>query len=64
MAFPKSVLLKKWIREGIQAEKMDLAVEAYMKRQTDLRGGAAMAGVSYNRFMHEVQSRNIVILDD
>lgn len=63
-ALPESFLMKKWIQEGIQAKKMDLAVEAYMKRRTDLRGGALMAGVSYNRFMHEVQSRNIVILDD
>jgi hypothetical protein len=63
-ALPESVLLKKWILEGIRAEKMDLAVEAYMKRRTDLRGGAAMAEVSYDRFMHEVESRNLVILDD
>lgn len=63
-SLPESFLMKKWINEGIQAEKMDMAIEAYMKRRTDLRGGAAMAGVSYNHFMREVQERNIVILDD
>lgn len=61
---PESILMKKWIQEGIQAQKIEMAVQAYMQRKTDLRGGAAMAGVSYNRFLHEVQSRNIVILDD
>ena len=35
-----------------------------MERKTDLRGGAAMAGLSYNRFLREIQSRRIVILDD
>jgi len=41
-----------------------LAIRAYMERKTDLRGGAAMAGLSYNRFLREIQSRRIVILDD
>jgi len=27
-------------------------------------GGAALAGVSYNRFLREVQARHIVILED
>ncbi|HEX6386960.1 MAG TPA: hypothetical protein VF177_20040 [Anaerolineae bacterium] len=35
-----------------------------MQRKTDLRGGADMADVSYNKFLQEVQARNIVILDD
>ncbi len=60
----ESALMKKWILEGIQTEKLERAIQAYMKRETDLRGGAALAGVSYNRFMKEVQDRNIVILDD
>jgi predicted HTH domain antitoxin len=60
----ESSLIKKWILQGIQAEQMELAIQAYMRRMTDLRGGAAMAGVSYNRFMAEVQRRNIVILED
>lgn len=59
----ESALMKQWIQEGIQAKKLDLAIQAYMDRKTDLRGGAVMAGVSYNRFMREVQSRNIVILE-
>jgi hypothetical protein len=44
--------------------KMDDAIRAYMVRGVDLRAGAAMAGVSYNRFLREVQARNIVILED
>lgn len=35
-----------------------------MEREIDLRGGAAMAEVSYNRFLREVQKRHIVILED
>jgi len=60
----ESALMKQWIQEGIQAKKLDLAIQAYMDRKTDLRGGAFMAGVSYNRFMREVQFRNIVILEN
>jgi predicted HTH domain antitoxin len=60
----EAVLMKKWILEGIRAEKMEMAIQAYMQRKTDLRGGATLAGVSYNRFMDEVQKRNIIILED
>ena len=60
----EAALKKKWIQEGIRAEKLELAIQAYMQRKTDLRGGASMADVSYNRFIDEVQKRNIIILDD
>jgi predicted HTH domain antitoxin len=60
----ESALMKKWILEGLKAEKLERAIQAYQKRQTDLRGGAAMANVSYNRFMREVEARNIIILDN
>lgn len=63
-AMNESALMKKWILEGIQIQKLERAVRAYMERETDLRGGAAMAGVSYNRFLHELQKRNIVVLED
>ncbi len=63
-AINESALMKKWILEGIQTQKLILAVQAYMERETDLRGGAAMAGVSYNRFLNELQKRNIVVLED
>jgi len=45
-------------------ENMERAIQTYMQRKTDLRGGAALAGVSYNRFWHEVQKRNIVVIDE
>ena len=32
--------------------------------QHDIITGAAIAGVSYNRFMRELEKRNIIILDD
>jgi predicted HTH domain antitoxin len=63
-AFIIVMRLKKWVLEGIRAHKLERAVHAYMERETDLRGGAVMADVSYNRFLHEVQKRNIIILDD
>lgn len=56
--------MKQWIREGMRARKIELAIQAYMQRKTDLQGGAAMAGVPYNRFLREVQAHNIVILED
>ncbi len=60
----EAALMKKWVLEGVRAYKLERAIRAYMERETDLRGGAAMAAISYNRFLHEVQKRNIVILDD
>ena len=35
-----------------------------MQRKTDLRGGAALAGISYNEFLQEVQARNIVVFEN
>ncbi len=63
-AATESALMKKLILEGLQAQKLDRAVQAYMRREVDLRGGAALAGVSYNRFLRQVQARHIVILED
>jgi len=63
-AIAEASLMKKWVRDGLQAQKLELAIRAYMRRDTDLRSGAAMAGVSYNRFLRELQARNVVILDD
>ena len=56
--------MKKWVLEGIRAQKLERAIRAYMERETDLRGGAALAGVSYNRFLRELQKRHIIILED
>ncbi len=63
-AISESSLMKKWVLDGIRAYKLERAIRAYMDRKTDLREGAIMADVSYNRFLHEVQKRNIVILED
>ncbi len=64
VATTEAALMKKWIHQGIQGEKLELAIRAYMQRKTDLRGGAAMAGISYNRFLREVQARNIFVLEE
>lgn len=64
VAATEAALMKKWIRQGIQHEKLDLAIRAYMERKTDLRGGAVMAGVSYNHFLREIQARNVIILEE
>lgn len=63
-AISEAALMKKWMLDGLQAYKLNLALQAYMDRRVDLRGGAQLAGVSYNRFLHEIESRNIVVLDD
>lgn len=63
-ASSEAALMKKWVQEGIKSRKLDLAIQAYMKGETDLRGAAVMAELPYNRFYHEIKSRNIVILDD
>lgn len=63
-AVSEAALMKKWVVDGLQSYKLELALQAYMQRRTDLRGGAELAGVSYNRFLYEVQAHHIVILED
>lgn len=60
----ESALMKELILEGIRLKKLELAIHAYMERKTDLRGGAMMAGISFNRFLREIQARNIVVLEN
>lgn len=60
----ESALMRKWILEGIERQKLDYALKLYMERKVDLREGAAIAGISFNQFMDEVEQRNIVILDE
>lgn len=63
-AISEAALMKKWVLAGIQAQKLDNAIQAYTQGKTDLRNGAAIAGVSCNCFWHEIQARNIVVLDN
>jgi hypothetical protein len=63
-AISEAALMKKWVIEGLYAHKLDLALQAYMACRTDLRGGAQMAGISYNHFLQAVESRNIVVLEE
>ena len=64
MAASETALLRRWIREGLRTQKIELAIRRYMQREVDLRGAAALAGVPYNRFLREVQARNVVVLED
>lgn len=64
LAASETALLHQWIREGLRAQKIELALRRYMRREIDLRTGAALAGVSYNRFLREVQARNVVVLEE
>lgn len=64
MVTSEASLMKQWIRDGLRAQKIDLALRSYMQRQVDLRNAAAMAGVSYNRFLREVQAHNILVLGE
>ena len=64
MAASETALLRQWIREGLRTQKIELAIRRYMQREVDLRSGAALAGVSYNRFLREVQARNVVVLEE
>lgn len=52
------------MNESEQSRKLDLAIQAYINNEVDLRGGAAMAELPYNRFYREVQARNIIIVDE
>lgn len=60
----EAALMKKWVLNGIRSQNIEIALQAYMAHKTDLRGGAALAGVSYQEFLHEVQARNIVVLEN
>ncbi|HYN89117.1 MAG TPA: hypothetical protein VER55_11330 [Ardenticatenaceae bacterium] len=59
----EAALMRRWIQEGMRAKKIELAIQAYQERKTDLRAAAAMADVSYNRFLREIERRNVVVLD-
>lgn len=45
-------------------QNLAASIQAYQERKTDLRGGAALAGISYHEFLQEVQTRNIVVLEN
>ncbi|MEZ4866074.1 MAG: hypothetical protein R3C14_32460 [Caldilineaceae bacterium] len=62
-AISEAALMKQWVLNGVQEHKLENAIRTYLQGKTDLRGGAAIANLSYNRFLHEIQSRNIVVLD-
>lgn len=64
MGMSEAALMKKWVLDGIRTQNLEVALQAYMQRKTDLRGGAALAGLPYGEFLQEVQARNIVVLEN
>lgn len=60
----EAALMKKWVLAGIRLQHIELALQAYMARKTDIRSGAVLAGITYQEFLHEVQTRNIVVLEN
>lgn len=64
MGMSEAALMKKWVLDGIRTQNLEVALQAYMQRKTDLRGGAALAGIPYGEFLQEVQARNIVVLEN
>lgn len=62
--FSEAALMKKWVLEGMRLYKLEQGVQAYMKGEVDIREGAQMTGVSYNRFLRELERRHVTILDD
>lgn len=64
MGMSEAALMKKWVLDGIRAQNLEVALQAYMQRKTDLRGGALLAGITYGEFLQEVQAHNIVVLEN
>jgi len=62
--FTESALMKRWVLEGLARYKLERAVAACMRREVSIGEGAAMAGVSYNRFERELWDRHIIVLED
>ena len=60
----ESVMLKKWMLEGIRRYKIDRAIQSYRDEWVDIRSGAEMAGIPYREFMKELEHRHIPILTD
>jgi len=60
----ESALMRRWVLEGLAHYKLEKAIAAYMRREVSIGEGAAMAGVSYNRFEQELWNRRIVVLED
>jgi hypothetical protein len=63
-AISEAALMKKWVLDGVRAQKLELAIQAYTQRKTDLRGGAAIADIPYQEFLHEIQTRHVIVLEN
>ena len=62
--FTESALMKRLVLEGLTRYKLEKAIAAYTRREISIGEGAAMAGISYNRFEKELWDRHIMVLKD
>lgn len=58
---PESVLLRKLVLEGLDRYRLDYAINAYTRGETDLSGAARYAGISVEQMMREMEARGVYI---
>lgn len=56
--------MRQWVLRCMHEERIEQAAAAYQHDETDLRGGAAMAGVPIGVFVDELAARHIALLRD
>ena len=56
--------MRGWVLSCMRHERIEQAAGAYQRDETDLRGGAAMAGIPIGAFVDELASRHIALLRD
>jgi hypothetical protein len=57
----EAVLLKKFVRQGMTAYRLEQAVTAYQNGEADLSAAARFANVSVYHFMNELTRRDITL---
>lgn len=55
----ESTLLKQYVRAGMQAARLEQAIEAYQRGEADLSGAAAFADISVYHMLTELKQRDI-----
>jgi hypothetical protein len=63
-AASESALMRYWVLRCMRQERIEQAAAAYQRDETDLRGGAAMAGLPIGVFVDELTARHIALLRD
>ena len=55
----EAALLRKYVREGMAAQRLEQAILAYQRGEADLSAAAQYAGISVYHMMTELQKRDI-----